>query len=190
MNQNILIYIAGPLFSEADAFRRLLEGAYLSFVLEQNNIKAQDCIFNPINAPFNQKASMPTSEDIFRGDYERIRNSNVLFFDLSSDLDTGTSHELGGALEMKPRKFIYPVISDIRIRGKIDQSHRSAVGFNQYVTGSLWANEYKIFECFKFAVEQFCKDFSLTLEWEKVENYFDMQGISLVRKRMKEVFGA
>jgi hypothetical protein len=190
MSQNILIYIAGPLFSEADAFRRLLEGSYLSYVLEVNKIDAHACLFNPVNAPFNEKSSMPTSEQIFQGDHQRIQQSSVLFFDLSSNLDTGTAHELGAALEMRPRKSIYPIISDIRLGGKIDQGHRSAVGFNQYVTGSLWHHQYTLFSSFKHALEAFCQDFSLTLEWEKVENYFDTQGIRLVREKMKALFGA
>lgn len=190
MKQNISIFIGGPLFSEADVFHRLLEGIYLSFVLEQNKINSQECLFNPVNAPFNQKSSLPTSEEIFQGDHQRIQASTVLFVDLSSNLDTGTTHELGAALEMKPRKAIYPVISDIRLGGKIDQGHRSAVGFNQYVTGSLWYHQYTIFNCFKLALEAFCKDFSLTLDWEKVEHHFDTTGISLVRKKMRELFGA
>jgi hypothetical protein len=51
-------YIAGGLFNEAEVNQRILEGKKLK---EHSNINW----YNPIEAPINDKNTLPTASDIF-----------------------------------------------------------------------------------------------------------------------------
>lgn len=143
------IYIAGSLFNEAEINQRKLE--------EKKLLKLGfDNIFNPINAPCNDKAKLPTADDIFLNDTHEILNSDIVIADISNSLDAGVFCELGiiwacnclnilsktMTLEdilkiLKPKKVIAH-LSDIR-KGTADKYSKNYIptGFNQYMVGMI-----------------------------------------------------
>ncbi len=154
------IYNAGPLFTEGEVRQRKYEGKLVRELLESKGLST-DGFFNPIEAPFNDKANAsPTSEEIYTGDTNRIMEADVIFFDISNE-DSGTMVELGIALAKHelsnitiPPK-IYVVSSDIRFGGNIDQGHRSQIGHNQYVIGGILKHGITIHNSFENALEEF-----------------------------------
>ncbi len=161
------IYNAGPLFTEGEVRQRKYEGQLVRDLLKSKGINT-DGFFNPIEAPFNDKANAaPTSEDIYIADTDKIMEAEVIFFDISNE-DSGTMVELGLALarselsknikSLKAPK-IYIVSSDIRFAGNIDQGYRAQVSHNQYVIGGILKNGITIHNSF----ENLLKEFSETL---------------------------
>ena len=82
------IYIAGSLFNEAEINQRKLEEKKLREL-------GFDDIYNPINAPCNDKDRLPTSQDIFYGDTKEILDSDIVIADISNQSDLGVACELG-----------------------------------------------------------------------------------------------
>ena len=159
------VYIAGPLFTEAEMTQRKHEGALIRDALEASGHEWE--VFNPIESPVNFKEMEPTSALIFKTDYDFMYRTNHYFFDLSNH-DTGTFVELGMALEMfrKAKEaeegypiHIYPVFSDIRIpaAGQYDGIH-VPTGNNQFVVGALEYYGIEIFSTFSDALNQFKHD--------------------------------
>ncbi|MEG1871193.1 MAG: nucleoside 2-deoxyribosyltransferase, partial [Peptostreptococcaceae bacterium] len=74
------IYLAGSLFSEAEVNQRLKEGKILNDSLSETHT-----YFNPIEAPINDKAKLPTSLDIFMGDTLEVLKSDVVIADLANE---------------------------------------------------------------------------------------------------------
>lgn len=148
MNRNEKVYIAGSLFNEAEVNQRKVEERALKDLLGFNNV------YNPINAPCNDKSKLPTSKDIFDGDTREILSSDVIVADLSNSTDLGVACELGiiwtcnfinelaKSMTMdeilkilKPKKVVAH-LSDIRkgTAGEYD-GNKIPVGFNQYMIG-------------------------------------------------------
>lgn len=153
------IYLAGSLFSEAEIAQRLKEGKELR--------KLKDFeVYNPIEAPCNDKSKLPTAEDIFNSDTQAILNSDVIVADLANN-DPGVMMELGIAwglqyaykvlcdnlslstekwyelfeLGIKPRD-IQAVFSDIRLANANKYSGiHIPVSLNQYVVGGIESME-------------------------------------------------
>ncbi len=156
------IYNAGPLFTEGEVRQRKYEGQLVRDLLKSKGISTEG-FFNPIEAPFNDKANAsPTSEDIYTGDTDRIMDADVIFFDISNE-DSGTMVELGLALAkcelsnvVKPPK-VYVVSSDIRFAGNIDQGHRAQIGHNQYVIGGVLKHGITIHNSFESLLEEFAE---------------------------------
>ncbi len=154
------IYNAGPLFTEGEVKQRKYEGKLVRELLKSKGLSSAD-FFNPIEAPFNDKAnSTPTSEDIYTGDTDRIMEADVIFFDISNE-DSGTMVELGLALAKyelsqftNPPK-VYIVSSDIRFGGNIDQGYRSQISHNQYVIGGILKHGIKIYSSFNELLTDF-----------------------------------
>lgn len=82
------IYIAGSLFNEAEVAQRKKEENLLREIGYEN-------IYNPINAPCNDKSKLPTAVDIFWGDTKEILKSDVVVADLSNVTDLGVACEMG-----------------------------------------------------------------------------------------------
>lgn len=153
----IYIYIAGPLFSEADIIQRRKEAAGLREVLDQKGLTYYIC--NPIDLPFDNTQVL-SSREIFLADYGHLDIANVFFFDLSGN-DTGTLVELGNVIEKyhHDRNLrIYPVFSDLRLARNQAAGLECPVGYNSYVVGCLSANEITCYRSFSEALTQFVKD--------------------------------
>lgn len=145
-------YIAGGMFNEAEIAQRIKEGRIL---------KSTTTIdwYNPIEAPFNDKATLPTASDIFWGDTKEVLRSEYIVADLTNN-DPGVCYELGiawavnyirdilkrnnkAALELLEKyritsKKIVGVVSDIRVKtaGQY-KDYLIPYGLNQYVIGGV-----------------------------------------------------
>lgn len=160
--KDILIYNAGPLFTEADQAQRRKEETLFDSL---EGVK----VFNPLTAPFNDEANSPAL--IFEGDNEPIQEASVFFFDLASN-DPGTLVELGMVIQkiMDGKNIhVYPIISDFRVDSRKGyESNYYPVGYNSFLIGSLEANNIAIFSSFKDAFDQFVSD------KEQYRNQFDL----------------
>lgn len=150
------IYVAGPLFCEAEVAWRKHEGSLLN---EFIRFEGRDLeVFNPIDLPVN--SSNPTPADIFEADFfGSMMKSKYFFFDLNNE-DSGTIMELGMVIRQKMAGEdlkIYPVISDIRL-GSRDSVKYPAKGMNSFVIGSLDYLNIPIHKSFAEAFAQFVKD--------------------------------
>ncbi len=162
------VYVGGALFSEGEIAQRLCEADSLR---ENENLS----VFNPIEAPINNKADLPTALDIFWGDTTHILFSDYILAELNNKIDEGLVAELAIAwtmnwmrtnlesmleqnspeelqqaiksfLEEYPHKEIVCHASDIRLTTASEYSGITIpIGFNQYVIGMLQASAAKIF---------------------------------------------
>lgn len=144
------LYIAGSLFNEAEIAQRKKEEELLRGIGITN-------IYNPINAPCNNKSKLPTCSDIFWGDTKEILQANIVTADITNQSDLGVACELGivwtinyihklvqqgltleQILQFFPAKQLLAVNSDIR-KGTANNydSDEVPVGFNQYMIGLI-----------------------------------------------------
>lgn len=128
------LYLAGPLFNEAEVAQRKLEGKILREKFPQLEI------FNPIDQPFNEnKESLPTPIDIFEGDTKAVEECDIFICDVSSE-DVGVAVELGIAMYTNT-KIIIGINSDIRM-SSANKYDIPTVGMNHYLLGSILKNGY------------------------------------------------
>ncbi len=156
----MLVYIAGPLFTEYEAKQRLLEGDVLSKCLKDNGLPFE--VINPINLNDESDPDLD-SVKIFQNDLKYIEKADAIFYDLSNE-DSGTVCCMGFVMSqfMKGRKVhVYPVFSDSRLNRNYQGGLESTKGLNSFVVGILKANEVKIFSSFDEAFKQFKMDFIL-----------------------------
>lgn len=153
----IIVYIVGPLFTEGEVKQRLYEGSRIRDYLDSLNITYE--LHNPIEMPLNDDVNV-TSSQIYQADYERLNQSNVVFFDLSNE-DSGSCVALGIMLEKKLQgkdiRF-YPVIHDIRLSRNGQSGLESSCGYNSMLIGCLKGNDIQIYSSFEQAYQQFIKD--------------------------------
>ena len=142
------LYLGGSLFNEAEVNQRIKEGNMLEHMTNYE-------VYNPIQAPCNDKTKLPTSEDIFYGDTNEILKSNIVVMDMSSQdmgcaVETGIVwmcnhiHELaekGYTLEQIlteiPKKKFIGHLSDIRkSTAHMYKGNRVPFGVNQYYMGT------------------------------------------------------
>ena len=142
------LYVGGSLFNEAEVNQRLKEGNMIESLTNYE-------VYNPIQAPCNDKEKLPTSEDIFWGDTDEILKSDVIIMDMSNQLDLGCATEVGivwmcnqlhrmaedglsleEILKFIPKKKFIGHLSDIRkaTANKYD-GNRIPWGTNQYYVG-------------------------------------------------------
>ncbi len=173
------IYLAGSLFSEAEIAQRLKEGALIKEILGDDYT-----LYNPIEAPCNDKSKLPTADDIFVGDTRELLASDYVIADLSNN-DPGVMMELGiawgvdycaevisNALEeagveipvevkavlhasgIKP-KGVQAVLSDIRLGSAHNYNGRYIpMSYNQYVIGGIEHMEGTICSSFEEAANK------------------------------------
>lgn len=154
-------YLAGSLFSEAEVAQRLYEGR----ILKEDTPEID--WYNPIEAPCNDKAKLPTADDIFKGDTKEVLAADYVIADLANN-DPGVMMELGIAWGLnysyyalveilanagiivptevwydifeagiKP-KDVQAVLSDIRLGTAHNYSGRYIpMSFNQFVIGGI-----------------------------------------------------
>lgn len=85
------IYLAGSLFNKAEVNERIREGKLIKESLPLVKV------YNPIEEPINDKAKLPTAEDIFLGDYKAVLKSDCIIADITNN-DVGVAMELGIAV--------------------------------------------------------------------------------------------
>ena len=147
--KSILVYNAGPLFTEADGEQRKKEQTYFDSLEGVS-------VFNPLTSTLNAEANSAVA--IFEGDNQPIQAANVIFFDLANN-DPGTLVELGMVIQRIEDGAdidVYPVISDFRVKGRAEYTCDYApVGYNSFVIGALESNKIKIYTSFAAAFEVF-----------------------------------
>lgn len=123
------VYLAGPLFNEAEVQQRLLEGK-----LFRERFGDTLDLFNPIEQPFNEnKQSLPTPEDIFWGDTGAVLDCTYFIADVTNN-DPGVMVELGIAWANK--KTIVAINSDIRLKSA-NKYKIPSYSLNHYVLGCI-----------------------------------------------------
>lgn len=160
------IYIAGPLFTPAEVKQKKFEEEYLVRQMDLHGLSQKDYeIYNPINAPVNNKTLLPTAEDIFFLDEFHLMDSEIVFVDLNGE-DPGTMVELGMIVSCE-NKDIYSNASDIRIGNAGSYDHvRVPWGMNQFVVGAIASRGDIIYPSFEESVDAFIKK-ELSLYSEK-----------------------
>ena len=123
------LYLAGSLFNEAEVAQRLKEGQLL-----REKFRNKLDIFNPIEQPFNEnKETLPTPQDIFKGDTSAVKNCDIFLADMTNE-DSGVMVELGIAIALN--KKIVAVNSDIRLKSANKYTIPS-YAMNHYVLGGI-----------------------------------------------------
>lgn len=157
------VYMAGPLFSEADQKQRKHEADALKSRLldEFNLIEGEDYeIFAPIYAPVNNKSTLPTAEDIFLADRRELLTSNVIMADLSH-YDAGVMMELGMVIE-DPDVIIIAYDSDLRASTAGNyEGLRIPYGVNQFVIGGLLDKGSSLVSSWDLAYDELIKKLKL-----------------------------
>ena len=142
------LYVGGSLFNEAEVNQRRKEGNMIESLTNYE-------IYNPIQAPCNDKSKLPTSEDIFWGDTNEILESDVVIMDMSNMTALGCATEVGiiwmcnyihklaeegktleDILNQIPKKKFIGHLSDIRkATSNRYEGNRIPWGTNQYYVG-------------------------------------------------------
>lgn len=136
------IYIAGPLFSEADQAQRYKEGKLLR--------EAGYSVFNPVEQPFNtHKEKLPTPREIFLNDYQAVKECDVVVADLHG-YDEGVVAEIGLAYALGKR--IVAVDSDIRL-ATANRYEIPTYGMNHFLLGMLQENGCSLLRHFADALD-------------------------------------
>ncbi len=157
----MLVYIAGPLFSEYEAKQRLYEGEKLETLLSKNKVDHK--VINPITLNDEDDPELDSIK-IFKNDFIYIEKADAIFYDLSNE-DSGTVCCMGVVMSeyIKGRKVkIYPVFSDSRLKRNQKGGLESTKGLNSFVVGILKANDIAIFDSSEKAFEKFKSDFKLS----------------------------
>lgn len=144
------LYLAGSLFTQSEVAQRIKEG-------KQIKEKTFFEVYNPIEAPCNDKDKLPTAKQIFWGDTEEVLKSDIVIADISNPNDMGVACELGitwtcnyihelalsgktleDILEIMKRKRVVAHLSDIRkATAHRYEGNYVPVGFNQYMIGLI-----------------------------------------------------
>lgn len=175
------VYVGGALFSESEIAQRKIEGAAL-----RQNPKLQ--VFNPIEAPINDKAKLPSALDIFGGDTTEVLESDYILAEINNKIDEGLVAELAicwtwnwvydnlqemiatnskdslyqaieTMLEQLPKKQVVAYASDIRMATASQYSGITIpVGFNQYVVGMLQDMQTMLYNSSKEATDYITRE--------------------------------
>lgn len=123
------VYVAGSLFNEAEVAQRKKEGQLL-----RERFPSLD-MFNPIDQPFNEnKASLPTPQEIYEADTKAVEECDVFIADLTNE-DAGVMVVLGIAIKSNT-KIIIGINSDIRL-ADANRYDIPTYGMNHYVLGGV-----------------------------------------------------
>lgn len=129
------IYLAGPLFNEAEVNQRRTEGIIL-----RETFGDKIDLYNPIDQPMNDNkdGNLPTCREIFENDYEKVKDCDIFICDLTNE-DAGTMIELGIAMQLG--KEIYAVNSDIRLASS-NKYNLPPYGVNHFMLGLVEKHGY------------------------------------------------
>lgn len=137
----IRVYMAGPLFTEADKRARISEREFLEKLFEDNGLLpgVDVTIFNPVEQPINDKSTNPSALDIFYTDANALRMSDIVLACLDGE-DSGVMYELGMVHNSAP--YVFPYATDIRFGGTVGlKGLDMPMGINQFVVGALGGPE-------------------------------------------------
>ena len=94
MKDTIKIYNGCPISEEGTRTLSIVTAQEVAECAEKHGESVD--IFVPAVQPFNDKANgEPTPRDIYKGDIERLRESNIALFNLTGGLQDGTNSEIG-----------------------------------------------------------------------------------------------
>jgi nucleoside 2-deoxyribosyltransferase len=125
------IYVAGPLFSEA-------ERAWLDSLAATLRAEGFDCFVPHEN--FDRIVEL-TPEEVYRVDGDGLRSSNVLLAWLDGPvIDDGTAAEIGAFAELvraDPKQYrgIVGIVTDLRLQRR--RGNAVGDGMNLFVTGAI-----------------------------------------------------
>lgn len=148
------IYMAGPLFSEADQRQRVLEVNKLRTELTNGGLtEGLDFeVFAPIEADVNDKSTLPSAEDIYKADRDALMSSTVVLADLAY-YDAGVMLELGMVIEEGVHVLAWD--SDLRLSTAGEYNGiRVPYGTNQFVIGALLHEGHGVYGNFSEALEE------------------------------------
>lgn len=127
------IYLAGPLFSEAEINQREME----AFVLR--NLKHE--VYNPIE--YNKSGGPLDPPSVYKKDHDELLSCDIVIADISNE-DSGTIVELTQAIAYNKRVYVYD--SDFRGRR------------NKYLEGMLMSVGIEIHNSFLDATTEMEND--------------------------------
>lgn len=129
----VKVYMAGPMFTEAEVNERLSEAKKLRTKLLTkglNHVK----LYVPLEADINDKASLPTALDIFQKDRDELLSSDYVLACLDGE-DAGVMAELGMVHKDIP---VFAYMTDIRTSTAGNYEGKYVPwGYNQFVIGML-----------------------------------------------------
>lgn len=161
------LYVAGSLFNEAEVNQRVKEGNMLKHLTNYE-------VFNPIVDGANDKSKLPTPNDVFNADTDRLLEADVLVADISNQSDPGVFVELGITYacnllhklikegksleeiqEIMRKKTVLTHLSDIRkSTAHMYKGNEIPWGYNQYVIGSIYEMGGKIKDNFQEVLDE------------------------------------
>lgn len=161
------LYVAGSLFNEAEVNQRVKEGNMLKHLTNYE-------VFNPITDGANDKSKLPTANDVFNADTDRLLEADVVVADISNQSDPGVFVELGITYacnllhrlikegkslekiqEIMKKKTVLTHLSDIRkSTAHMYDGNEIPWGFNAYVIGCVYETDGKIKDNFQEVLDE------------------------------------
>lgn len=177
-NNKKVIYNAGSMFTEAQWNARKYEGNILRKIFPNFFIK------NPVDFEIN-KFKRPKNKKIFEVDYSSLTEADYVILELDG-WDSGTYMEFGLVVEQainNKNKYLFPIISDFRLKQGILKGEYPGFGLNEMITGALY---YEILNNGEVPQITLCNSHELacnaisSIESKKTENYrkkYDIKNI-------------
>lgn len=138
----IKIYLAGPLFNEAEKKQRMYEEKELKRRLKNLHLSnVEFVVYNPLTTPFNadKTNTLPSCETIYINDLKELESSHFVLVDITN-FDPGTMCELGIALTRGIP--VIAVCSDIRLAGA-NKYELPPYGLNHFVLGGILGQKHR-----------------------------------------------
>lgn len=168
------IYLAGPIFTERDRM-------YLDYMYDRlHSIWPEAEIYAPQrNKAINDKTKSATAADVYWGDYNRLKETDILVAVISADVPPiGTTCEIGIFTELMnqdPHRKLICLLDDMREMSithspEKDAAGASGVGENQYsycnifltgaikTHGMLCTSSQQLFDKFALLKDEYKED--------------------------------
>lgn len=130
------IYNAGSMFTEAQWKTRKIEGD------ELRKLFPDFLVGNPVDFDTNG-TERPTNKAIFEFDYEGLTAADFVIFEIDG-WDSGTHMEFGLMVEQamhNKNKYLFPIISDFRVKQGILKGEYPGFGINEMITGAFYTDK-------------------------------------------------
>ena len=134
-----VIYLAGDMFTYGGQVVMNYIQKVLQEELEKLGLDEFYEIYNPAaNTEINDKSKFNSNTAILRGDYARLKNTDVLIACMDND-DMGMALEIGIAWERGVP--IVQLLTDMRLQGADSQEKRDAIKEDVYQNNFLYKNQ-------------------------------------------------